>query len=115
MRIGNFYIGTEPQMRSFGLRQAEGAMKFAKDPAQVGAVLGVVVGVLGYQNTVAADVAAADEDQRVNIGTSKSGISTAEKTIAALKQEIASLEGEIKVAADRRAQLAEVAKLFGGK
>lgn len=115
MRIGNFYIGTEPQMKSFGLRQAEGAMKFAKDPAQVGAVLGVVVGVLGYQNTVAADVAAADDAERVNIGTNKADISATENDIKALRQRIAHLEAEVTASSARRAQLAEVAKLFGGK
>lgn len=114
MKIGNLIISFGPQQR-FGLPQAEGAMKFAKDPAQVGAVLGVVVGVLGYENAVAADVASANADAQAQITASKADISTNEKEIAALKRHIIFLEGQVKMSTDRQAELAEIAKLFGGK
>lgn len=113
MRIGSLVVTWGKQR--FGLPQAEAAMKFAKDAGQVGAVLGTVVGVLGYENAVAADVAEANTAIRVNIAESKVDIATSESEINVLRRRIALLEGQIDTSTRRQAQLAEVAKLFGGK
>jgi len=110
IKIGNFLVSNEPAR--FGLKQAEGAMKFAKDQTQVGAVLGVIVGVLGYQNAVAVDVAAANNAERVEIGLNKEEISKNDTEIGALQRENAELQREIAASTARQGQLAEIAKLF---
>ncbi|MCR4333870.1 MAG: hypothetical protein NUV60_02555 [Patescibacteria group bacterium] len=105
-------ISNEPEVKRFGLTQAEGAMQFAKEPAQIQSVLGVVVGVLGYENTVAADVAATTADVQTSVQTGEAGIAKNEREIAKLQRRIAELQEQVAAMKGRKTELADIAKLF---
>ncbi len=90
---------------TFGLKEAEGAARFAKDASQARAVLGVVVGVLGYENRVAADVAQVVSLENELMGANKD-------QIAAMKRQIATLEASIADSNAHVASVRQVADLF---
>ncbi len=94
-------IGTD----TFGLKEAESAARYAQDAAQARAVLGVVVGVLGYENTVAADVAQVVSLENELIEANKD-------QITAMKRQIATLEVSIADSNAHVASVRQVADLF---
>lgn len=89
----------------FGLAQAEAAMRFASDSSQTAAVRGVVVGVLGYEDTVAADAKKEDE-------LCAGEIVRRDESIKSLRNEIAHHEHAIAANQGRREVVGRVAGLF---
>ena len=116
--IGGISVSNEkvtsaaPEPKIFGLRQAEAALRFVSDPAQVKGVLAVVVGVLGFKNTVAADVAAARSTAQERAAASQQDVVATRDRIAAMERYIADLENQIAGANARDTRLGEIAGLF---
>ena len=88
-----------PEPKRFGLEQAEAAMAYvgSAGPAAVKAVLGVVVGVLGFENAVATDAATVASDlaegrrwSETKVDANLAEISVLEAKIAGLRSGIAS-------------------------
>ncbi len=105
-----FTITNQPAR--FGLEQAKAAMRFAREPGQAKAVLGTVMGVLGYENAIAADVAEARAAEAASIEECNRDAEVANDRIAHLRRQIAMLEEQITCSQLRNAKLERVAELF---
>lgn len=105
-----------PEPKRFGLNQAEAALKYVQAGGAVVAqsILGVVVGVLGYENAVAEDVE--EEVNNLAVATERRNgkASANEDKIAALNAEIERLLAASDNANKRTAQLREIAEVFRG-
>lgn len=105
-----------PEPKRFGLNEAEAALKYVKTGGAVVAqsILGVVVGVLGYQNTVADDVQ--EEVGNLDAATERRSakVSDNEDKIAALHAEIDRLVAATARADERIEQLRGIAEIFRG-
>ena len=99
--------------KRFGLNEAKAAARYVGDnPSSAQAIMGVVLGVLGYENTVAEDVRAlAEEKSRENAASAKS-IETNEAEIERLMHDSVGLHAEITANEAEVAGAEQVADLF---
>src|SRR3989338_6349668 len=92
----------KPESKRFGLAEAEAAMRFVSTPDHVRPVLGVVVGILGYENRVADDVMA-EASGIDGANTERQARADAHnESTAELKAKIAHLERAIRNSNDRK-------------
>jgi hypothetical protein len=110
------------QPKRFGLKEAEAAASYlGHDTAAAKPVLGVVCGVLGYENKVAEDVAAFKEKVEVLNADRAGKVKANLAKIDGLKAEIKAVEGENAILASNTAtakmvvaEKVKVAALFQG-
>jgi len=107
-------ISNENEPKRFGLTEAEAAMRFASEPGQVKAVVATVVGVLGFEDTIATDVAQATSEAQAHIDSDGRSIETHEEQIVKLNRQIANLKGWVATSTGRQVELRRIAKLFAG-
>lgn len=108
--------GGDPQPRRFGLEQAKSAARHASKPP-IQAMLAIAE-ELGFENTVAAEVAQAASKIRAEVEMSQAGIDENTARISALQSSNASLQREIDVAVRNEAELEKIRERFavtGGK
>ncbi|MDO8407664.1 MAG: hypothetical protein Q7S95_00295 [bacterium] len=111
-RIFGLSITNANEKNRFGLVQAEAAMQFVREPSQIKSVNAVVCGVLGYENTVAADVAQATLEVVADIANDGDGVVANQERIAELEHRIAILQAQVKRSSNRQAELQQIAELF---
>ncbi|OGY98694.1 MAG: hypothetical protein A3E09_00460 [Candidatus Liptonbacteria bacterium RIFCSPHIGHO2_12_FULL_60_13] len=101
--------------KRFGLNEAKAAARYVGDnPSSAQAIMGVVLGVLGYENTVAEDVRAlAEEKSRENAASAKS-IESNEAEIGRLNDENRDLHVAIAANEAEVADAGQMAALFRG-
>jgi len=122
MSIRDFFFGhkgvtiTPVEKRpQFGLKEAEAASAFTRNPDQAQAVMAVVVGVLGYENTVAADVEAEATEQQLRVAGFSSQIENREEQIASLQAQITTLAVRIDESKAREAAVRTVGQIFASR
>ena len=110
--VGHITASTK---KRFGLKEAKAAARYVGgSPDSARAIMGVVLGVLDYQNTVAEDVRAlAEEKSRENAASTKS-IEANEAEMARLEAESESLHGQIAANEAEVADAGQMAALFRG-
>lgn len=82
-----------PESKVFGLKEAQAARSYVTDPTHAKTVKAVVVGVLGYQDAVANQVAGEVHGLERAKASNLARSSDYEKEIAALRAKILSLSG----------------------
>ena len=105
-----------PEPKRFGLDEADAALSYvrASETAVTQAVMAVVVGVLGYYNAVAEDVAEETNSLAAVKARRDAKASDDEDKIEALRAEIALLRAANASADQRVAALHEIAEIFRG-
>ena len=104
----------QPEPKRFGLAEAEAALAYVGNagPGAVRAVLGVVVGVLQFENAVADDAAQEVADLSADSDRWKMKVTDNQVTIDALRAKIVCLEAAM-VSNDKRAEaVRKVAEAF---
>ncbi len=101
-----------PKPMVFDLAKAIATSKFASTPEQVGAVMGVVVGVLGLENTVASDAAKLRVNEDSLQAQNAEEKRETEVEIARLRLAIADLETSTVGSQGRVTEANEVEALF---
>ena len=115
--VGRLYAPTPtPEPKRFGLNEAEAALSYVKTGGAVVAqsILGVVVGVLGYENTVADDVKEETGNLAAASQNRNAKMSANEEKIRALRAEIDRLRTANGSDDARTARLREIAEIFRG-
>lgn len=100
------------EKKRFGLAEAKAALRFASEPSQVKAILGVVVGVLGFENAVAADVAEASTEVQKDTKATRRDIAESMGQIKALEFRIANQQDKVAELGKKEAHLGEIGSLF---
>ncbi len=99
--------------KRFGLKEAEGAQKYTGGNAESAkAVLGVVVGVLGYENRVSEDVNAALAELDKEAHEREEAEKTCEEQIRVLEAQIEALRATATSDNERGSEIRATAKLF---
>lgn len=110
--LGMRLISARPEVKTFGLAQAQAAMQYITDQTQARTVLGVIVGVLGYQNTVTQDVSESVQAQEAAKTRRSETIIGNEQLIEELKAQIRGLRVHNSASDEEVAQLQRLAELF---
>jgi len=110
----SFFSFAQPEQpkKRFGLVEAERARTYLGEPGQAQAVIGVVCGVLGYENAIATDVVAAASAQQVRIDGGKNTIGRFTEEIENLKSDIARERERIAHAEARKTELGIIGGMF---
>lgn len=110
--LGRVTARKEP--KRFGLKEAEAAAAYVegKGPGAASAVLGVVVGVLGYRSTVMDDVAKLQGEMSVANEAAATNIQEERREIANLEAKIRNLEADIAGNRRQAEHAAKIADLF---
>lgn len=117
IRFGGLTISNEtesprPTAQRFGLVEAERAMAWITSADQAKAVFGVVVGVLGFEDKVAADIEQVKSDLAVDRARSEGQIASRRESIARMSTEIGELQGSVEATNARSTQLDGVGAIF---
>jgi len=106
----------KPEPKRFGLDQAEAAMKYvgSAGPSAVKAVLGVVVGVLGFENAVASDVKGVIDELDRDMTRYGDHIEGAQNEIEALKARIVELQRYVATNQEEVARVMAIGEAFSG-
>lgn len=111
----NFYLAMsrrKSEPKRFGLKEAEAAAEYISTVGAAGPVMAVVVGVLGYENWVGPDLAAATiSTEDLNDGDDGE-IENSNQEIAELKRVVAQLQAQIDTRKTELAEKKRVAALF---
>jgi len=99
-------------VKRFGLAQAEAAMRYITKKEQAKTAMGVVIGVLGYENAVKTDVTDATAELTRKNASRGEEIASNEDTITNLYRRIAGLKLNQEAAATHMAELAKIAEIF---
>ena len=114
--VGSYFIGKNKprpvEPKRFGLGEAEAARQFVTEPGQARAVKGVVVGVLGYEDMLAAEVATTRNMLQVRNDGHREDIGSHEDEIATLNAAITGLRDQIADGENRMADVEAVGQLF---
>lgn len=100
------------ESRTFGLEEARAARSFIQTPEQAKAVKAVVVGVLGYEDTVAEEAEDEAEELLQSKGSNERRSGVFQDDITALRAKIAALEAANVSIDTHRADLAALKDLF---
>lgn len=109
--IGNASAAPAAKPR-FGLVEAQRALPWIKTPEQAQAVFGVVVGVLGFEDGVAADIVSAQAELDRDIAGSQERIARNERQIASLTTANQEHAASIRSANAHKTELGSLGALF---